>query len=1582
MRKHRLYPVALLVLGCALGACSSTAPSGLGERLGSTQDALTLPPGTGVPVPKGWGGSFAQLLVADALVSCSFVGTSSLEGWDADANEDVLSLILNAGDMYLGGVVGQMQNACCGGSSNGNCTSYVGKTPSDNNQMAHWYWQRQDGTCNNVDSNDPSQPNTIDLKPSTVPVILQNPWAGDGYFPVGSGHYGSSLSLARRILRMPSFNLCIARALRTSAPGTSGANDALTLSAADQRELLEVTRERAQMAMIEFGQLAVAFSGATTSITPSDYTAEQPLPLIAAWQADNAVNQGAARTQMGADFAAAVQLHTVVSQEIATLLARSSSAREPRGGHASTLPVEIWGPGSWRQRALASLFGGAPLATEIDGSSPWPGLNDGTSIGSLTSSWVGNIYSSGSIFWPTTAEQPFIQTDMSRPQAQRLLSLARAFNTVVTGVQGPFPNATDCYQIDRNTTAQALYVQTELALENSECLQPGGVSTNCGLTVWPTCDACMTASCCTQEAACAADPTCSTCIAQSVGGSGLPASCQSLQSFVALRACMQTTCASTCTTPPSPLCSAISASNLPAKCNPYAVAPAVPDYSGCHLYTEHGITPDHAALAASYLADTLEPVCPSAGTGHPGSGARNLSKGTISSANGGTTLIVSGDAQFMERGPMQIQPLYGRYANFYASNGALPWSTATSQGFDSWGSVNGVAWGNEEAHRLTGAVPALVATREMLLDAESAIAANNGHFTDYFAQRDGILGVINAAAGTDSVTIRPHLNQLVGGDATPQLIITINHERAVWDVTVTRAVGEWQNGSYPLYAIFDDTTATSLLAYPTTTIMGRSAVDVIPASPSGTLTLMSGQGQQSAVQRFAGTFSIPLDSNVQRVTLVASVGSAQQPQYVVLAADAYIGAANSSFNGYYLSQGGSLTNVGERLLHGQPANESKPAFDGFDLPTNWVPPTDPTVLGAMQGQKASAYYLAQAQQAAQDATAAVQQAFTDLQQETMDQGAQMAAQAKAQTMFKEASDALCGSGNMDCDMKVSTAAVVTGNLPACNAAATDPGSVMNCIATNMLQIAHAKFPVADAVALHMNDTTPPAFTEYSGGSLQSLFIQQWGAIQDLNNAVQEVNDGLTAAQETAQAAQAALDVAESTVKYDCTIGMQVAAAGGLGASMGFPSGATVTFSAGPLMAQVNKCAEDSINVEGPQAAAVAAFANGVLAMVQHATHLIAAAEKLGEVGANVSAAVTIAQQAQEQTVLDAAVANAALQTNYSVYRDYHSYDLWRAQAMVDNARRYAVAARRAIEAQFLVDLSTMSSDEAFVAAPSTWADEVYEYDMSLPAAVGLSVGTANPSGLYPNKVLDYVGNLQRFVSGYAVKRPTASASSDSDVITLLGPDTVLPGSVGPSNTLQASWSYYCASIPGWVHAKTGALLPAGQACPQDGESPIKARLVFNLDAWGRTDAYGVQAPPSLRFNARWVRLAVNLVGTGIKDCTKAADPLGCYSSSFIPYNLTQIGPSWVVDYENAWRTLNVPVGQINLGKALAAEQWLDPISNGWSQPYVQAVQRLEFSERPLDGAYQLELQVAPEVDLDKIERIQILADTSYWVRQQ
>ena len=100
---------------------------------------------------------------------------------------------------------------------------------------------------------------------------------------------------------------------------------------------------------------------------------------------------------MGNDFAASVQLHTVVAQEVVEMLGRTSSARSPRGDDADTSTAEMWGAGSWRQRALASLFGGDPLAAAADKSSPWasavgatyPGVTVGYDTAAATPQRIG-----------------------------------------------------------------------------------------------------------------------------------------------------------------------------------------------------------------------------------------------------------------------------------------------------------------------------------------------------------------------------------------------------------------------------------------------------------------------------------------------------------------------------------------------------------------------------------------------------------------------------------------------------------------------------------------------------------------------------------------------------------------------------------------------------------------------------------------------------------------------------------------------------------------------------------------------------------------------------------------------------------------------------------------------------------------------------------------------------------------------------------------------------------------------------------------------------------------------------------------
>ena len=457
-----------------------------------------------------------------------------------------------------------------------------------------------------------------------------------------------------------------------------------------------------------------------------------------------------------------------------------------------------------------------------------------------------------------------------------------------------------------------------------------------------------------------------------------------------------------------------------------------------------------------------------------------------------------------------------------------------------------------------------------------------------------------------------------------------------------------------------------------------------------------------------------------------------------------------------------------------------------------------------------------------------------------------------------------------------------------------------------------------------------------------------------------------------------------------------------GFSVGFPSGAS--FSLSGHLAQQEKCENLTLElgvqkkaVLAAQTAAFAAIASAVQGTVDAQTAIVSSA-------AEVEVVMNQRRLADARHELEATLASQSATSSFGLSRRYRAYDLWRAKSLLENARRYALAARRATEARYVVNLSALAQPEAFVSSPATWADEVYQYDLSLPSSVGLATGEKEPGGIYANKVKDYVTNLESFVSGYAVNRPAAVAKEDIDVLSLPGlssekpilidsvtgePCTDPPGATCATRYAErGEWLVHCAASKVWTVLDPG--LPASDACGfvcGTCDPPVKDRVdlmrfEFTLDPWGRLNGHVASEPYQKRFNARWGLFAVNVVGTGVKDCKFAADPLGCYSQGFVPYNLTHVGPAWVTDYDEIWRLLGVPLGRVEGGKAIAAELWLDPLKDGWSTSYISAVKRSEFEVRPLGGAYELEIPAGPEVQIDRIERIQVLIGSNYWVKQQ
>lgn len=438
-----------------------------------------------------------------------------------------------------------------------------------------------------------------------------------------------------------------------------------------------------------------------------------------------------------------------------------------------------------------------------------------------------------------------------------------------------------------------------------------------------------------------------------------------------------------------------------------------------------------------------------------------------------------------------------------------------------------------------------------------------------------------------------------------------------------------------------------------------------------------------------------------------------------------------------------------------------------------------------------------------------------------------------------------------------------------------------------------------------------------------------------------------------------------------------------------------SWSPGPLAAQYNACQQAYDQVASSN---LASSSQVLQAMATIAGTYASENAQLGAVSearaallttiADLAGAAEQSRIATARTQVEQSLERTQIGSRFAIRRKYQSFDLWRARALLESARKLAVTARRAVEGRFGVDLSELRAAEAFVASPALWADEVYGTDLDAPSAVGLTQLLSESTAVYPNKLVDYVGNLELFVQGYAIGRPTSVVRGDTEIISLPAPAGTRPENLdGAEITVldpeSSGWLFFCEDDESWIsHPGAGEVpLVSDLATACGDKPPSRARLNFGLDPWGRVNGDYASPPFNQRHNARWSRMAVNVVGTGIRDCASSPDPLTCYNESFLRFDLRHGGPAWITNYAQEWRTLGISAAFVEAGKALSAEEWLDPVSNTWTVPLVSNIARQELLERPLSGQYELVIELTPDVRLDRVERIQLLAETNYWVAQ-
>lgn len=187
------------------------------------------------------------------------------------------------------------------------------------------------------------------------------------------------------------------------------------------------------------------------------------------------------------------------------------------------------------------------------------------------------------------------------------------------------------------------------------------------------------------------------------------------------------------------------------------------------------------------------------------------------------------------------------------------------------------------------------------------------------------------------------------------------------------------------------------------------------------------------------------------------------------------------------------------------------------------------------------------------------------------------------------------------------------------------------------------------------------------------------------------------------------------------------------------------------------------------------------------------------------------------------------------------------------------------------------------------------------------------------------------------------------------------------------------------------------ACPRRTDSDVQAAFTYRCEAEAGC-FYELQQPILLdtgtdastsstngkfakgNFNFRHITAAVNLVGTGLRDCSGSGTS-SCYGSGFIEYSLVHdafdVG---VLGWDNRVQRFNFGSANINHAKALAAERFITlPLSSADQALLAQpGIEKQELTGRPIDGSYRLRIWDTPGLTWNRLEDVQIVLKYRYW----
>ncbi len=174
-------------------------------------------------------------------------------------------------------------------------------------------------------------------------------------------------------------------------------------------------------------------------------------------------------------------------------------------------------------------------------------------------------------------------------------------------------------------------------------------------------------------------------------------------------------------------------------------------------------------------------------------------------------------------------------------------------------------------------------------------------------------------------------------------------------------------------------------------------------------------------------------------------------------------------------------------------------------------------------------------------------------------------------------------------------------------------------------------------------------------------------------------------------------------------------------------------------------------------------------------------------------------------------------------------------------------------------------------------------------------------------------------------------------------------------------------------------------CPPEASEPRCYRETsfdISSDALERLLVSGDAGFAAGNYNYRIESIAVNLVGTGLRDCTGGGGSSGRFASGNVSYTLLHQGAFLVRNALGSLYEAPVFPGRIESARALAAERYLtNPLSSA-DRSLVEPYLRQEFQGRPMGGTLVLRVWDDPRFVFERLEDVQLLVNYRYWQHQR